>query len=84
MTKEEVYDKEIHPMVNQILEICKTYQIQMLCSFTLELDDKNGDILSTTYLKGSEVNREIEIAKNVIIRELTKENVIHDYIGTIL
>lgn len=41
MTKEEVYDESISPLMKQILAVCKEHGIAMVCDF--ELDDLGGD-----------------------------------------
>lgn len=44
-TKEEIYDQQIHPLMDQIIGICKEHKIANLCSFSLSTD---GDGLSCT------------------------------------
>jgi hypothetical protein len=39
MTKEEVYDAQINPLMAQIIAICKEHKIPVLASFTLDLDE---------------------------------------------
>lgn len=82
-TKEQVYDQEIHPLINQILELCKNSEIQMLTSFTLELNKEKGNLLATTYLGGSEKSMELTTAKNLIVGGLTKSEIVTDYLGNI-
>lgn len=79
--KEQVYDEEIHPLVNQILALCQQHEIQFLTSFMLEVNDTEGDMLATTYLKGSEQNDQLTRAKDAIISGPLDLNIIHDYIG---
>ena len=38
MTKEEVYDSQISPLMAQIISICKEHKIAMLADFTLDED----------------------------------------------
>lgn len=38
MTKEQVYDDRISPLMAQIIEICKEHKIAMLATFSLCLD----------------------------------------------
>lgn len=38
MTKEEIYDNQINPLMAQIIEICKEHKIAMLADFTLDED----------------------------------------------
>ena len=35
MTKEEIYDEQINPLVGQILTICKEHKIAMIADFAL-------------------------------------------------
>ena len=39
MTKEQAYDALIHPLIAQIIAICKEHKIPALASFTLDRDD---------------------------------------------
>lgn len=45
MTKENVYDQQINPLVAQIIEICKTHKIAHVMTFCL---DKEEDLHCTT------------------------------------
>jgi bisphosphoglycerate-independent phosphoglycerate mutase (AlkP superfamily) len=38
MTKEEIYDSQINPLMAQIINICKENKIAMLCNFRLDED----------------------------------------------
>jgi len=38
MTKEEIYDAQINPLMTQIIEICKVNKIAMICDFGLGED----------------------------------------------
>jgi hypothetical protein len=49
MTKEEVYDAEINPLMAKIIEICKREKIAALCNFHL-----GGDLACTTSLLAAE------------------------------
>lgn len=61
--KEKIYDEEINPLMAQIIEICKTNDIQMLSSFALN----NEDLACTTHLISTEfTNESIEGAARVI------------------
>lgn len=42
---ENVYDNQINPLMKQIIEICKGYNIPMLAAFQLTGEDENGDPL---------------------------------------
>ncbi len=46
--KEKVYDKEIYPLMNQIIKICKENDIQMFATYMLK---EEGEIACTTYLE---------------------------------
>jgi hypothetical protein len=39
MTKEEIYDSEIHPLMAQILGICKEHKIALVADFALDAED---------------------------------------------
>ena len=49
MTKEEAYDKEIRPLMAQIIEICKREKIAVLANFQLSVKDE-PDLRCTTAL----------------------------------
>ncbi len=42
MSREEIYDAQIAPLMGQILEICKTNKIPMLADFDLSSEDDEG------------------------------------------
>lgn len=42
MTKEEVYDEQISPLMTQIITICEEHRIAMLCHFEVPTPDDNG------------------------------------------
>lgn len=44
MSTEEIYDKEIAPLMKQIIATCKTHKIPVVAAFDLE--DKNGEPVS--------------------------------------
>lgn len=46
MTKEQIYDEQISPLMDQIIEICQKHKIANVCSFALE--DENGEELFCT------------------------------------
>jgi hypothetical protein len=48
MTKEQVYDDEISPLMAQIIDICKRHKIAMLADFCL--DAKEGLKCTTSLL----------------------------------
>lgn len=45
MTKEQIYDKQINPLVAQITELCKEHKINAHASFFLD-----DDLICTTHL----------------------------------
>ena len=49
MNKEQIYDEKINPLMAQIIEICKTNGIAMLCSFALPTPE-DADLLCTSRL----------------------------------
>lgn len=53
--KEQIYDEQIYPLMDQIVKIVKENDIQMIFSCYLRTD-KEGDLRCTTYLKSSEEN----------------------------
>ena len=44
MTKEEIYDLYINPLISQVFDICKEHKIAMLANF--ELDKEDNEILA--------------------------------------
>ena len=55
MTKEQIYDEQINPLMAQILDICKCQNLSMVASFCLEPsetthDDGSGPLLCTSLL----------------------------------
>lgn len=53
--KEKIYDKEIYPLMEQIINICKENDVQMLFSCYLRTDDE-GELSCDTYLESEEQN----------------------------
>ena len=45
MTKEQVYDEQIHPLMAQVIAICEEHKIANVCSFCL--DREEGLLCST-------------------------------------
>lgn len=61
--KEKIYDAEIHPLMDKIIDICKRNDIHMLSSFALN----NENLVCTTHLASKEfTNKSIEDAAKVI------------------
>lgn len=54
--KEKIYDKEIYPLMSQIIEICKENDIQMFATYTLK---EVGEIACTTYIESEEYNNNL-------------------------
>ncbi len=48
MSKEEIYDEQISPLMGQILTICQTHKIAMLMSFATPGDAEGDDDLACT------------------------------------
>lgn len=42
MTKEQIYDEKINPLMAQILTICKDHKIAMLADFSIPNEDDDG------------------------------------------
>ncbi|ECR4900789.1 hypothetical protein KCI04_002478 [Salmonella enterica] len=56
---ENVYDKQISPLMQQIISICKENKMPMLCSFAFENNENRGPGTCDTILNGFE-NRTIQ------------------------
>ncbi len=50
MNKEQIYDTQIHPLMDQIIGICKTHHIALLATFALPSPEDAGLLCSTTLL----------------------------------
>lgn len=53
MTKENVYDEQISPLVHQIINICKEHNIALLLSAQLQ-DEDDQTLYCTTILPGTD------------------------------
>jgi hypothetical protein len=53
MSKENVYDEQISPLVHQIIEICKEHNIALLLSAQLQ-DEDDETLYCTSILPGDE------------------------------
>ncbi|EOS93124.1 hypothetical protein LU631_07015 [Erwinia tracheiphila] len=51
---ENVYDEQIAPLMTQIITICKTYRIPMMCSFAYKNDDETEMNFCSTALNAFE------------------------------
>jgi len=69
MNKEEAYDALIHPLMAQIIGICKERGIAMLATFAIPTDADDG-LCCTSCLpdQTGELPRHIESAKRLITR----------------
>jgi len=69
MTREEIYDAQIAPLMAQILEICKANKIPMLADFDLACEADDG-LKCTSYLLETEWNPGSEMlrAKDCLLR----------------
>lgn len=52
MDKEAIYDAEIYPLMDKIIDICRENKIAMLCHFAIPNDD--DPTLAVTTLLGDE------------------------------
>ncbi len=50
MNREEIYDKEIEPLMNQIHAICEKKDINMLAEFYIPIDERPGLCVSTVVI----------------------------------
>ena len=55
MNKEQIYDREIAPLMAQILSICKTNKIAMLADFAIGHDNDEG-LRCTSAILTSDLN----------------------------
>lgn len=53
MTKEEIYDEQISPLMTQIIAICKEHGIANICTFSLDLEE---GLCCTTAMTTDEFN----------------------------
>ncbi|WP_095082545.1 hypothetical protein [Pseudomonas sp. Irchel s3h17] len=53
MTKENVYDEQINPLVHKIIAICREHEIALLLSAQLE-DEDERELFCTTILPGTD------------------------------
>ncbi len=55
MTKEEIFDEQIDPLMRQIITICEKHRISNICSFALD-DDEDSELICTTTLIKEDCN----------------------------
>jgi len=48
MSKEAIYDKQIAPLMEKIIKVCKKSNINILASFELDWDEENESHLKCT------------------------------------
>jgi hypothetical protein len=49
MTKEEIYDERIAPLMAQIIDICKAHKIPVLCEFVFGTEGCTTSLLRPEY-----------------------------------
>lgn len=64
MSKEEIYDEQISPLMVEIIRVCKDNEISMLCTFALPIEDDPG-LACTSFVPG---DKKIEAACDVVYR----------------
>lgn len=50
--KENVYDEQIAPLMEQIISICNENGLSMFASYYIKNDEENGELYCTTCLSG--------------------------------
>lgn len=75
MNKEEIYDEQIHPLMSQIIAICKKNGIAMVASFDIPTEAEPG--LSCTTSFGDE-NNKMPIPMQVAVVALMQNTVFSD------
>ncbi|WP_460139712.1 hypothetical protein [Pseudomonas sp. S2_E01] len=53
MTKEDIYDVQINPLMAQIIQICKEHSIAMIFSAHIP-NEEDADLACTTHLAGDD------------------------------
>ena len=66
MTKEQIYDKEIYPLMDQIIAICKKHKIAMLADFHIP-NELDPELKCTSMLNGGEYTERDEIKRALLI-----------------
>lgn len=49
MTKEQIYDEQVAPLMKQVLSVCKEHKIAMVAQFAVPTED-DPDLLCTSAL----------------------------------
>ena len=52
MNKEEIYDEKIFPLMTEIIAICREQGIAMLASYSIPVEDKEGQCCTTHLADG--------------------------------
>lgn len=69
MNKEEIYDEQISPLMEEIIKICKEHKIATLCTFEIPTDEDEG-LRCTTSLPdetgefSGDMRRAVEIVRS--------------------
>ena len=53
MTKEEIYDSEIAPLMLQVINICKKHKIAHICAFSIPNEEDDGLCCTTANVTDS-------------------------------
>ena len=81
MTKEQVYDEQINPLMTNIIRICKEHKIAYLASFALGFDpdgdDPDSQLLCTSTALTHDLEPPAEFLKaiDIIYTRLRNESV---------
>lgn len=76
MNKEEVYDKEIYPLMNQILEICEQNSIVMVASFAIPTESKPDLVCNSAYHdKNGKMSPRMALAMWLLMADIAHINV---------
>ena len=65
-TKEEIFDNQIAPLLEQIQEICKKSDIGSVMAFQIKLDKKDGAMISLSGNKSSDIIQPFDIAAQIL------------------
>jgi hypothetical protein len=65
-TKEQIFDAQIAPLLEQIQEICKKNDIGAINAFQLANDSVNGAMISLSGFKSSDAISQLEVAARVL------------------
>ena len=65
-TKEEIFDNQIAPLLEQIQEICKKSDIGSVMAFQIKLDKQDGAMISLSGNKSSDIIQPFDIAAQIL------------------